>query len=220
MAYIQPLNPFEEKPAGYFPQQKPADYATFGQQAGPWASPSVSSPYANPGYAQNQQAQKALGYMAPVTSGFAAGSQVQPTTNAASAAMQAVGAGVQGAAAGAAIGSIIPGFGTAVGAGVGGLVGLVSGGIQSFNGLKQARAQKRDMDRQYADIMRKEEERLAYEKELNEQARSDNQEGLRYNRRQAALSSQWNAFNSVLTLLNGAQVQDQTMKTNFIQQGR
>lgn len=224
MAYLQPLNPFEEKPAGYYPQQNPAAYtpaAGYGQQPGPLALPGMPSPYANPNHVQNQQAQNTMGYIAPIASGFAAGSQAQPTTSAAGATMQTVGSGVMGAASGAALGSMIaPGPGTVVGAIGGGLVGLVTGGIQSYFGLKQARQQKRDLERQIAEINRKEEERLAYEKELNAQVRSDNQESLRYNRRQAALSSQFNAFNSVLALLNNNQAQDQSNRNTFIQQGR
>jgi hypothetical protein len=220
MAIPTPINPFEEKPAGYFPQQAPSAYAGFNSP--PPLSPYISAPApaagAVPGAAQ---AQSTLGYLAPIASGFAAGSQAQPTTSAAGATMQAVGSGVTGAASGAALGTMIaPGPGTAIGAGIGGLVGLVSGGIQSFFGLKQARAQKRDFDRQIAEINRKEAERLAYEKELNAQARADTQESLRYNRKQAALSSQFNAFNSVLALLNNNQAQAQGNRNTFIEQGR
>lgn len=219
MAYLQPLNPFQEKPAGLDAMRLNTPAISSPQAFAP--APTLSMPVAQSSQAQSQNA---LGYLAPVMSGLAAGSQAQPTTNAQGAIMQTIGSGVTGAGGGALAGAAIGAAGGPVGAlggaAIGGLVSLVSGGIQSYFGLRQARAQKREQERLIAEINRKEEERFQYQKELNAQARSDNQENIRYNRRQAALSSQFNAFNSVLALLNNAQAQDQNMKNLFIQQGR
>jgi len=210
---VAPINPFED-PMDLPNFNRPTAPALGGLpaqfQSAPEA-PTDTGPSAN---------QKALSVVAPIAAGFGSGSQVQPTVNAPSAVMQAVGSGVSGAATGAALGSVIPGLGTAVGAGVGGLVGLVSGGIQSYFGLQDARASKRAQERAIAKIQKQNDDAIAYTKQQNALARSDTQEQLRYNRHQAALDSQMTAFKSVLALLNNGITQDQNMKELFIQRGR
>lgn len=215
-----PINPFEVKPQPgtldanrlQMPSiSKPEDFASIPMPAAPAPKPAAA---AQPAGTQT------LGLMAPAASGFAAGSQVQPTPSAPSAVMQTVGAGVAGAAAGATLGSVVPGVGTAVGAGVGGLIGLVSGGIQSFFGLKEARAQKRSQERQIAEVRRLQEEEKEYRRSQDAQTRKDSQENLTYNRRQAALASQWNAFQSTLSLLNKGMAEDENLKKIFLERGR
>jgi hypothetical protein len=157
----------------------------------------------------------------PATAGAGTGSSVKPTTSAPSAVMQTVGAGVSGAASGAAMGTAIaPGPGTAIGAGVGGLVGLVSGGIQSYYGLRDARAQKREMNRRIKEIDEKEAERVEYQKQLNAQSRADNKEQQGYDRRRNALASQWSAFQSVMGILNKGMQDDEQIKSLFLERGR
>ncbi|MDB5046974.1 MAG: hypothetical protein JWO30_45 [Fibrobacteres bacterium] len=163
---------------------------------------------------------QAAGYLAPVAAGFSAGSQTQPTTNAGGAVMQTVGSGIAGATAGAALGSAVPGIGTAIGAGVGGLVGLVSGGIQSYMGLKEARANKRAQEKAIAQVNKQNAEQQAYDRSQAALKRSDTLEQARYNRKQTAIASQWKAMQATMDILNKNMNQDENIKSLFLAGGR
>lgn len=206
-----------------YPSANAADYSK-----GAWADPSKpnefvsmtpgqTSPYQTPGYAKDQANIKALSTLSPIMGGLGAGSSVQPTTDAGSAVLQTVGAGVGGAAQGALAGATLgaaggPG-GALVGAGIGGLVGLVSGGIQSYMGLRSARASKREQERVYREIIEREEMR-------HKEARGDQQEQLRYNRRSAALQAQWSAAQAAGQKLRSVMKDNEDLKQLFIQGGR
>lgn len=228
MALQPPINPFADtnnpdplglvsSPGGVDSLRLPLPNVNKPQDLAP---PSAFSPITAPA-APAPQGGKAFQYLVPALAGFGSGSSVQPTTSAPSAVMQGVGAGIGGAASGAALGTAIaPGVGTAVGAGVGGLVGLVSGGIQSYFGLKDARAQKREMNKRIKEIQEKEQERFDYEKQQNALARSDAKEQQGYDRRRNALASQWAAFQSVMGILNKGMQDDENIKSLFLQRGR
>jgi hypothetical protein len=182
---------------------------------------------------QLQQAQeqlagaKAAAPYGAASAGLAAGSRVTPTTSAGSAALQTAGAGLSGAASGALAGSVIPGLGTAAGAVIGGLVGLVSGGIQSFIGLKEARKQRREIDAQNREVRR-----------LNEQARQDYLRETAFNQnmltrrqgfsekqtlltnRQNAIQQRGQVLDQSRQLLNNLVSGNQQLKNVFIQQAR
>jgi outer membrane lipoprotein SlyB len=225
MALPIPINPFEQRPKAGLEAMalqppaisKPSDLASGNSflpksMAGAPPAAPAPTPQANP---------QALAYLAPATAGLGAGSQVQPTTSAPSAVMQTVGAGAAGAVGGAVAGAAVGGpVGAAVGAAAGGLIGLVSGGISSYFGLKDAREQRRKQERDEAYIRQKNEEHDAYIKEQNELARSDNQEQQRYTRRQAAMASQMNAYQSVLAILNKNAADNEGANQLFLERGR
>lgn len=105
-----------------------------------------------------------------VSSAYQAGQAVQPTTSKGSANLQTLGAGIEGATTGA----MLAGFPGAV---AGGLVGLVSGGITAYTGLKAAREERRRQDKDAREIRR-----------LNERARRDQLQQIRFNQQMAEKS--------------------------------
>lgn len=212
---VDPVGSFTHQPA-IFPSPAPSDYTKPGSPFGPpmpFLGPGETSPYQNPNFAQNQQSQKALGALMPVQAGLNAGAAVTATPRASDAILQTAGAAAAGAAQGAAVGSVVPGIGTGVGAAVGGFVGLVSGGIQAFTGLRAARDQARKEERMQRDI-------LARQAARDAQARADAQENMRYNRRVAALQSNWAAQQEAGRRINEMMDQDQELRQLFIANGR
>lgn len=205
-----PVGSFNAKKVEY-PSANPSDYGVGsiwnpGLPIGVAADPNNPSPYSDPGYMADQSKKNTLNSMAPIVGGFGAASQVQPTTNASSAVMQTIGAGVSGAAAGAEVAG-------PYGAVVGGLVGVVAGGVQAYTGLQDARAQRRNAEKVYQDVQARADRREA-------QARADTQEQIRYNRRSSALAAQWQAAQAAGQKLGGLLKQNQDLKDLFIQQGR
>lgn len=173
--------------------------------------------------------QESMGPLYATQAGMAAGSQVQPTTSSAGAVMQTVGAGISGAATGA----MMTG-GNPIGAVAGGLAGLVSGGIQSYVGLTNARQEKRDADKQWREIQ-----------ELNKQARKDmlqqvafnqklatetfregqavnrfNARQTLYNNRSNAIQQRWNVLSDARNRLNGMLASNEGLRQAFIKQAR
>lgn len=175
---------------------------------------------------QTSRAQSApvMGIAAPLAAGLNAGAQVQPTTDAGSAVLQTATAGLGGAAsgalAGAAIGAAGGPIGALGGAAIGGLTSLVSSGIQSFLGLKDARAAKRAQDKQAAYVKSWNENERKYNREQDAQHRSDGMEQTRYNRRQNALNSQWKAFQSTIDILNQGIRDDDNIRAMFVKEAR
>ena len=177
-------------------------------------SPMGSIPAYAPKDTFRPQSNTALGLISAAERGLGAASQVVPTENAGDAALQAVGAGLSGAASGAAIGSmVLPGPGTAVGAAVGGLVGIVGGGIGAYLGVKSSREKRRKQEAVIAAINAKEEKRMREER----LAAADN---LRFNRRQNALQSQWSAYLYAGKKLNEQLANNQEFRRQFIALGR
>lgn len=211
-------NPIDfSAPLVSFPSSNPQDYGPGSVfQPGPYA------PQAPTG-APKQQVQykpgdlKTLGYLAPLGDGLGAASQVQPTTDASDAVVQSLATGATGALSGASTGAMIGAMGgpltAAGGALIGGVSGLVMGGIQSYLGLKRARSQRREQEKQTREIQAREDRREAL-------ARSDAKEAQGYSRRQNAIQSQWNAMNYVVNQLNNTLAQDQNLKDRFLQLGR
>ncbi len=159
----------------------------------------------------------AVGIAGAAQGGINAASQVQPTTSAGSAVGQTLAAGVTGAAVGT---EILPGWGTAIG----GAVGLVAGGLNAYFGLSSARAQQRKQDKAAR-------EAAAWNKHVYEQnradqmyqyntSRGDSLEQLRYNRKQAAIQSQWAAMTQAHDLVNGMMNQNANYKTLLMSQTR
>lgn len=175
---------------------------------------------------QTSRAQSApiLGIAAPISAGLNAGAQVQPTANAESAILQtatsALGGAASGALSGAAIGAAGGPIGAAGGAAIGGLVSLVSGGVQAYLGLKDARAKNRANERQAAYIKKWNEDERKYNRGQDAQRRGDNQEQARYNRRQSALASQWKAMQSTMDILNQGIRDDENIRALFVKGAR
>lgn len=225
-ALTDPVGSFTHQPAA-FPSPAPADYTKPGspfEAPMPLLRPGETSPYQNPSHAQNQQSQKFLSYAMPVQSGLNAGSAVTATPNAADATLQAAGAGLSGAAGGAMTGAMIGAaggpIGAAGGAAIGGLVGLVTGGIQAYTGLRAARDEARRAERVARDIQARQDARDAQARADAEQARADGQENMRYNRRMAALQSNWSAVQEAGRRMNEIMSEDESLKQLFITSGR
>jgi outer membrane lipoprotein SlyB len=217
---LQPINPFANDPGqtggmtGTYLQQpmvtKPADLAPAPKLA---AAPTAAQ-------TANATQQRQIKYMQPMAQGLAAGATVGQTTNSESAVLNTLGAGAAGVASGAAVGGVY-------GAVVGGVVGLVSGGIQSYTGLKDARAKKRAADKDAAYIKKWNEDERKYAREqdeynkgLNAQSRADGQEQTRYARSQNALASQWKAFQSTMDIINTGIKDDERIRAMFVKEAR
>lgn len=209
------LNPVGSFGTASFPQQSAESY-------GP-GSPFQPGPYAAPGQAPASQVKykpqdlKTLGYAAPIGAGLGAASQVTPTTDASDAVMQTLAAGATGAAEGAATGAAlgaIGGPGGALGGAVaGGIAGVVMGGMQSYLGLKRARAARREQEKRLSEVQAREDRRA-------QQERADAQQAQGYNRRQNAIQSHWNAMNYVVNQINNTVAQDQNLRDRFLSLGR
>lgn len=208
-----PINPFASQasaqPAGLDAQRllmpivsKPSDF-----------TPAPSLNLHLPEQASNAQQQRQLKYMEPVSLGLSAGATVGKTTNSESAVLNTLGAGAAGVAEGGATGGLY-------GAVAGGIVGLVSGGIQSYTGLKQARADKRASDKQTAYIKKWNEDERAYNQQQDALRRSDSLEQQRYNRRQNAIATQWKAFQSTFDILHAGITQDENLRSMFVKEAR
>lgn len=177
---------------------------------------------------------KAVAPVGAASAGLAAGSRVTPTTSAESAVLQTAGAGLAGAASGALAGSVIPGLGTATGAVIGGLVGLVSGGIQSYIGLKEARKQRRELDTQNREVRRLNEQarqdylrEVAFSQKINlrqmglaERAQGFNEQQSLLTNRENAIQQRWGVLDQSRQLLNNLVSNNQQLKNVFIQQAR
>lgn len=155
------------------------------------------------------EARKMLGYGNAALGGLAAGGQVAPTPDAGDATLQVLGAGVGGAAAGFAAGGPVGGI-------VGGVAGLVAGGINAYVGTHSARAANRKEEKIRRDIQAREEARYQQaradqEKFFNIQ-RGDTLEKERYNRKMAAVQSQWAAQEKARSALNDTIAQDASFK--------
>jgi outer membrane lipoprotein SlyB len=163
------------------------------------------------------EARKYMGYGNAALGGVAAGGQVQPTTDSQDASLQVLGAGIGGAAAGAAAGG-------PYGALIGGVAGLVSGGLNAYVGTHSARKEQRKQEKLRQEIMAKDEARYqqarADQQKYFDIERSDNQEAARYNRRMAAVQSQWQAQEAARRALNDAITQDQSLKQYLTQEVR
>lgn len=163
------------------------------------------------------EARKYMGYGNAALGGVAAGSQVNPTPDAGDAALGVLGSGIGGAAAGAAAGG-------PAGALIGGALGLVTGGINAFVGTKTARAQRREQDKIRQEIAAKDEARYQQARRDSQKyfdiERGDTQEQQRYNRRAAAVQSQWQAQESARRALNDAISNDASLKQMLTQEVR
>ncbi len=215
-----PINPFAADPAeetGLDAQRLPMPVTR-----APAPAPSLN--LATKGETSAARSQPILNYAAPVAAGLSAGGQVQPTTDSGSAVLQTaqstLGGAASGALAGAAIGAAGGPIGAVGGAVAGGLTALVSGGIQAFTGLKEARANKRAEEKQAAYIKKWNEDERAYNRKQDELNRSGTNEQLRYNRRQNALASQWKAFQSTMDILNQNMDKDENLRKMFLTGGR
>ncbi len=163
------------------------------------------------------EARKYMGYGNAAYGGVAAGSQVTPTPDAGDAALGVIGSGISGAAAGAAVGG-------PWGAAIGGAAGLVSGGINAWVGTHSARQKRREQDKIRQQIAAKDEARYQQArkdaKEYFDIERGDTQEQQRYNRRMAAVQSQWQAQESARRALNDAIQNDAGLKQMLTQEVR
>jgi len=172
-------------------------------------------------YAKDQAAKiKSQAPFAAGMAGFQAGSSTVPTTSSTGAVMQTIGAGISGAAAGGMVAG-------PYGALAGGLVGLVSAGIQQFFGLKEARSNRREMDKQNREI-----------KKLNEQARQDMLKQVEFNQkfqiaelgsrdkqnmmvnRQNAIQQKWNVLSDMRGRMNQLVASNENLKNMFINRAR
>lgn len=211
-----PFGNFAPTPYGGTVSPEPIQQAA--AVAGPVPNP-VQSPIQPPAPAANPNAaiaQKVMGLTASAASGFGAGSQVEQTPYVGDAVLQTAGSTLAGAAQGAAIGSVIPGVGTAVGAGVGAVVGLVSGGINSYLGLRRARAQRRQQERQLAEIRKMQKEEKDYQRMIDARNRGDKFEEMRYNRSLTSAQSIWAAHNQALSRFNDVIKNDADFRDRFI----
>ncbi len=214
-AITDPVGSFTQQPT-IFPSPAPSDYTKPGTPHGPpmpFLAPGETSPYQNPNHVQNQQSQQTLGRLMPVMAGMGAGGAVTATPRASDAILQTAGAAATGAAQGAAMGSVIPGVGTAVGAAAGGFMGLVTGGIQAYTGLRAARDDARKAERVARDIQARQDARDA-------QVRADGQENMRYNRRMTALQSNWAAVQEAGRRMNDMMAEDEDLQQLFFATGR
>jgi hypothetical protein len=156
---------------------------------------------------------KSMQLLAPIQSGLAAGGSVQPTTDAGEAVLDTAMAGLGGAASGMAVGAAMGAGGGPVGAAVGGAIGLVAGGLKAYLGLKKARKTQRKNDAIARAIEAKEEAR-------HQETRNDNLRAERYNKRQNALQSMWNAQQTAMARINEIMANDQNAKAMFLKLGR
>jgi DNA anti-recombination protein RmuC len=101
----------------------------------------------------------------------------------------------------------------AAGAAIGGLTALVAGGLQSYMGLKASRSQARKQQKLNAAIEAKNNALAARE-------RADALEGQKYNRRTAAIQSQWQAIQAAQKHVEDILARNAELKQRFIQSGR
>src|SRR3990167_192790 len=219
MPLIDPVGSFTGKPTQW-PQPNPAasPYSpTEPPPPPPQLLPGQTSPYQDPNYVNRQQAQKALGYAMPLQAGIGAGSQVTATPRADDAILQAGGAGLAGAAGGAVTGAMIGAAGGPIGAAggavIGGIAGLVTGGIQAYTGLRASRDNRRKEEKALREMIAREERRY-------NQQRADQQEQQRYDRRTAALQSQWLAMQTAGRKVNELIAQGHVKTDRFVSNGR
>lgn len=223
------LNPVGSFQKPVYPSQNATDYGA-GSNFDPSRLPigvgmnPGESPYSNPKYADDiktqavvKSGQAAMGYLMPFQAGLGAGSQVSATPDASDAALQVGGATMAGAASGALTGAAIGAAGGPIGAiggaAIGGLTALVSGGLQAYLGVKASREANRKNERIQAAIQARQDARDA-------QMRADTQEQTRYNRKIAALQSQWNAMQTANGYLNDLITKDQSIKQHLQLTGR
>lgn len=219
------INPLAvEKPI--FPSRNPAYYETaLNSQPKKSFLPVEDSPL---GYKEWQDAKAYEKQIRPgvqlATAGMAglqAGTQVSPTQSAGDAVLQTAGATIQGAGAGALAGAMIGGkvgalagpAGIAIGAGVGALTALVSGGLQSYMGVKASRQARREQMRANAAIEAKNNAIMA-------RNRADALEQQTYDRQLTALQSRWQAIQAANMHLNEMRMRGDQAKQRFIQNGR
>lgn len=206
---INPVGSFAPKPYGE--QQAPTQQQA--SQAQPPAA-SVPAPAQNPNF---ELAKTVANIAGSASAGFGAGAAVEQTPYAGDAALQTASAGIQGAASGAALGtSIAPGPGTVAGAAIGGVLGLVTGGINSYMGLRRARAQRRQQERQFAEIRKMQQEERDYRRLQDSRNRKDNFENMRYNRNLNRVQSQWTAFNAAMSRVNDLLKNNAEFRESFI----
>lgn len=163
------------------------------------------------------EARKYMGYGQAALGGYNAGANMMATPDESDAMLQVAGSTVGGAAMGLAAGG-------PVGAVVGGLTGLVTGGLNALVGTSSARKQRREQERIRQEIAAKEEARYRQARKDAEKyfniERGDNQEQQRYNRRMAAIQSQWQAQESARRALNDAIQNNSQLKMMLTQEVR
>lgn len=176
----------------------------------PWTPQALQSPQANkPSDYLSPEARQMTGYGNAALGGVAAGGQVAPTADSKDATLQVLGAGAGGAAAGFAAGG-------PWGAAIGGAVGLVSGGINAYVGTHSARTAQRKQEKIQRDIQARDEARYqqarADQQKYFDVERGDTLEKERYNRKMAAVQSQWAAQERARSALNDSIAQDASLK--------
>lgn len=185
-------------PIGYMPKNLYAQQSTAANKPTDYLSP---------------EARKTLGYGNAALGGIAAGGQVAPTADAGDAALQVAGSTIGGAAAGFVAGG-------PVGGAIGGIAGLVAGGLNAFVGTHAARAAARKEDKIRRDIQARDEARYqqarADEQKYFDINRGDTLEKERYNRKMAAVQSQWAAQERSRSALNDVIAQDASIKHMLI----
>ena len=99
-----------------------------------------------------------------------------------------------------------------VGAVVGGIVGLAAGGLNAWLGVRASRRASREAQRREQDILERQERR-------ERQARLDALEQRGYDRRTAAIQSQWAAQELAKNKLYELFELDENAKNHFLNQG-
>lgn len=172
----------------------------------------AQNPYMS-SYAQPSQSDLyGIGAVTAGLQGLQAGAATVPTADTAEAVVGAVGSGLVGAGSGFLAGAAMGSVGGLPGAIIGGTVGLVSGGLNAYLGLRAARRQRREQAKKEAEIKAKTEAR-------EKQARDDAIGQLGFNRRTAAIQSQWAAQEMARGKFFELLQLDNNLRSEFVKQG-
>lgn len=169
----------------------------------------AQNPYMN---SSGQPNLAGIGAVTAGLQGLQSGAANVPTADTAEAVTGAVSSGLVGAGSGFLTGAAMGGAGGVPGAIIGGVIGLASGGLNAWLGLRAVRRQRREQAKKEAEIAAKNEAR-------EKQARADALGQLGFNRRTAAIQSQWAAQEMARGKFFELLQLDNNLRSAFVQQG-